>query len=127
MYKSQSLNLETCDQNTVIDSSIKFLKLNVHKYGMYWYIPIDPENSKRKVSDIVKLAYRFYNSTIDYEYLVTLPYDDIKFKAHKIYIKKGYVLWKDLLSTCKFKELILDCTRDNAIELVLDYNLGEYL
>ena len=127
MFASDSLNLETASPHTVIDSHIKFLKLRAHKYGMYFYLSIPEEHNKRKLSDIIKLAYTFYNSKVHIEYLVSLQYNDIKLKAHNLYMKKGYVLWKDLTGTCKFKELITDCSRENAIELVLDYNLSEYL
>jgi hypothetical protein len=127
MFASDSLNLETANPYTVIDSHIKFLKVKAHKYGMYFYLPIPDDQSKRKLSDIIKLAYEFYNTKIHYEYLLSLQYDNIKMKAHSLYMKRGYVLWKDLTGTCKFKELITDCSRENAIELVLDYNLSEYL
>ena len=90
---------------------------------MYYYLPIPMEESKRKISDIIKLAYEFYNSKVDFIYLITLPYDDIKIRTHKIYSRQGYVLWKDLVGFCKFKELTTDSGSEDSIELVLDYNI----
>ena len=127
-YINQSLDINKDDCNIIIDKYIKFLKVRAHKFGhLYFYLPISEDINKRKVSDIIRLAYNFYNSKIDYEYLVTLQYDNIKKKANEIYLKNGYVLWKDLVGICKFKELITDCCRENAIELILDYNLKEDL
>jgi hypothetical protein len=125
MFGSDSLNLETANPHIVVSSHIKFLKLQSHKYGMYFYLPIPEEHDKRKILDIIKLAYTFYNSKIHIDYLVSLQYNDIKLKVHNLYKKRGYVLWKDLTGICKFKELVTDCSRHNAIELVLDYNLEE--
>jgi hypothetical protein len=127
MYPSQTLDLETCNQNIVIQPLIKFLKLRTHKYGEFRYIPLPTDESKRKISDIIKLAYDFYTSKIDYIYLITLPYDNIKKRAHKIFMHQGYVQWKDLVGPCKFKELITDCNLETSIELTLDYDMSEYL
>jgi hypothetical protein len=124
---TNNLDLEKCDLNTVIDSSFIFLKLKAHKYGhIFHYINIPVEKDKRKISDIIDLAYKFYNSKVHIDYLVTLQLDDIKKNASKIYKKKGFVLWKDLIGYCKFKELCTDCCRENAIELILDYNINDF-
>jgi hypothetical protein len=123
MYSSQTLDLEESNLDITLNPYFKKLKLRVHKYGMYFYLSIPMEESKRKISDIIKLAYEFYNSKVDFIYLTTLPYDDIKMKAHKIYMKQGYVLWKDLVGFCKFKQLTTDSCSEDSIELILDYNI----
>jgi hypothetical protein len=126
MFNTNSIDLNNYNQNITIHESIKFLRVKVHRYGeLCMYLTI--ENDKRKVCDIIKLATDFYHSTVDYVYLVTLPYDDIKKRAAYFYKKRGYVLWKDVTGTCKFKEIVTDCTRENAIELILDYSLSEFL
>lgn len=125
MFNNSNIDLYNFNEKIVIHSDIKFLKVKGHRYGgLYMYIPI--EENKRKILDIINLATEFYHSKVDLIYLATLPYDSIKLKASKLYKEKGYVLWKDITGTCRFKELVTDCTRDNAIELILDYNMTDF-
>jgi len=125
IFNSQSLDLETSNLDIKIQPFIKFLKVKATRYGMYFYLPIEKEESKRKISDIVELAYDFYTSAVPYDYLFSLQYDDVKIKANKLYKKRGYVLWKDLIGHFKFKELITDCSRENTIELTLSFDIEE--
>jgi hypothetical protein len=113
--------LDAINQDIKMSSYFKFLRLRTHKYNGFTYIEIPEEKST--IKDIVNLAFKFYNSPVDYLILITLPYDDLKKKAAVMYQNKGYVLWKDIVGTCKFKELIADCTHEKAIELVLDFNI----
>lgn len=115
-----SIVLDTVNQDIKLSSYFKFLRLKTHRYSGFTYIEIPKD--KRTIRDIIKLAYTFYNSPVDYLYLITLPYDNIKKEAAVMYKSQGYVLWKDIVGTCKFKELITDCTRENGLELVLDYH-----
>jgi hypothetical protein len=120
------IDLNNYNENLIISPDIKFLKVRTHKYGQsYMYLPIDGD--KRKISDIIKLAIDFYHSEVDYLYLITLPYDDIKKRASALYKKKCRLMWKDITGSCKLKEIVLDCNRENAIELILDYNLSDII
>lgn len=121
MNLSQTLDLETADPNIVLHYGFNLLKIKTTKQGDYHYIPVSYDISKRRVSDILKLANDFYNSPVDYLYLITLPYDELKFKTLDIYTKRGYVLWRDLIGPHKFKKIITDCGNQKAIELVLEY------
>lgn len=119
-----SINLDTIDKNFLVHPYIDFLKVRAHKTGsIYFYLKIDRE--KRTIKDIVNLAYKFYNSHIDYFYLVSLPYDNIKIEASKLYKNREYVMWKDVVGTCSFKELVTDSHNEKAIELILNYNIKE--
>lgn len=122
----QPIPVDVPNENIVIHPYFKYIKVKAHKYGqLYFYLKINKD--KTTVLDIVKLAYKFYDSKVDYFYLVTLPYDNVKRKAFNIYNKKGFVLWKDIVGICKFSNLIPDCTRQDALELILDYDVSELL
>ena len=119
---NNNIDLNNFNEKLVIHPDIKFLRVKTHRYGgSYMYLPI--KDDERKIIDIINLAIKFYNTKVDLIYLATLPYDNIKLRASELYKYKGYVLWKDITGTCRFKELSTDCTRENAIELILDYNM----
>jgi hypothetical protein len=121
-----SITVDVGNENAVIHPYFKYLKVKAHRYGgLHIYLDID--KNVRTVLDIVKLAYKFYESKVDYLYLITLPYDEIKKKAAAIHKQKGYVLWKDITGVCKFKDLTPDCVRQNALELTLDYDISQLL
>lgn len=116
-----SLPLTYENLDITINPKFNYLRVKAHKYGhIYKYLEIDKDD--RKISDILKLIYKFYNSKIPDIYLVTLSQDEMRDKAHYIYKKEGFVLWKHIVGNCIFKELTIDCCRNDALELMLSFS-----